>query len=148
MTHRILVVDDEPERLNDLREEIRFSFRGQDIQVVEAADVPGAKRVFERQGPFDVVVLDLHLPMYAGPEEGGVHLLREFASRSPHTVYILSSGSPPEGEHAQNHLPSGLPSGNFYRIPKTEPRQRLVTQIRNILARKAGTAAPQAAKAV
>ena len=64
---RVLVVDDE-ESVRTLAERI---LRGAGYDVVLASDGPEALRIAEKQGPFDVFVIDILMPRMNGNELAG-----------------------------------------------------------------------------
>jgi CheY-like chemotaxis protein len=128
-SHTILVVDDVPERLADIEEEVHFSLCDLDIEVLKASDIPEAERIFAENPGLEAVVLDLQLPAIPeAPTEGGLYLLKKFAQCAPEKVYILSSGTPPEQGQATQDLPIFLE--HLYVIPKTDPRHRLIDCLR------------------
>jgi hypothetical protein len=133
--YQILVVDDEPLRHEDIEEEVKFSLGEFEVRVQKAADIDTAERLFRQSlddhSPFSAVVLDLHLPAsQKTDEEGGWYLLNEFASQSPCTTYILSSGTPPEGKKLPHHLDECL-QDRFFCIPKTAPRWQLIEALKS-----------------
>ena len=60
----LLLVEDE-ERLRNL---VAQFLRGEGFHVVEAADGPEGVERFADSGPFDLVLLDLNLPVFSGVE--------------------------------------------------------------------------------
>ena len=131
----ILVVDDVPERLEDIEEEVRFSLRDFQVHVLKAVDVAEAESILEQKPTLAAVILDLHLPSFSSgtaksSEEGGMYLLRKFAGTAKGTVYILSSGTPPEAPEFPGNLSHPL---NFHCIPKTAPRSQLIDCLRDAL---------------
>jgi DNA-binding response OmpR family regulator len=63
-TGKLLLVEDE-QRLRDL---VAQFLRGEGYHVVEAGDGPEGVRRFGDSGPFDVVLVDLNLPIFSGVE--------------------------------------------------------------------------------
>ncbi len=59
---RLLLVEDE----TILRRLIAEFLRGEGYEVLEAADGPEGASVYSSRGPFDVVLLDLNLPLLSG----------------------------------------------------------------------------------
>ena len=59
---RLLLVEDE----HLLRRLVAEFLRGEAFDVIEAADGLEGVRLFESHGPFDLVLLDLNLPMLSG----------------------------------------------------------------------------------
>jgi CheY-like chemotaxis protein len=137
---KLLVVDDVAERISDIRQEVLFSFPGIEIEVLGACDVPEAIMLFhERKGNFDMIVLDLKLPPFAGAkdEEGGFYLLEQFTHLAPDTVYVLSSGSLADGECPPQHVfPPGFSPENFHSIPKSANREAMLAILRDLMARE------------
>jgi DNA-binding NtrC family response regulator len=80
---RILCVDDEANVLAALQRQLRGRY---DVVVATGADA--ALEQLASQGPFDVVVSDLHMP---GCD--GLALLARVREQSPRTAAILMSGS-------------------------------------------------------
>jgi len=64
---RLLLVEDE----HLLRRLVAEFLRGEAFDVIEAADGLEGARLFETHGPFDLVLLDLNLPMLSGLEVCG-----------------------------------------------------------------------------
>lgn len=66
VVHRILLVEDE----RDLRKLMAqlLVFHDPSVVVAEAEDGPSAIDVFEREGPFDLAVIDINLPVISGVE--------------------------------------------------------------------------------
>jgi len=128
----ILVVDDVPERITDIEQEVTFSFPWSKIKVRGAGSLREAERAFaECTKGFDLVLLDLMLPEdpdipLQGGDEGGLYLLRRFASKFPHTVFVLSSGSHSPNELPSIQLPPNFPKQNFHCVPKTAARSALL----------------------
>jgi putative two-component system response regulator len=67
----------------------------------EADSVPAARRVIREEGPFALVILDLHMP-----GESGFELLSELAPLAPDTVVIMATGMA-ESNLAVDSLRSG-----------------------------------------
>ena len=61
---KLLLVEDE----HTLRGLIAQFLRGENFEVVEAADGLDGVGLFSSQGPFDLVLLDLNLPRLSGVE--------------------------------------------------------------------------------
>lgn len=83
MSHgaRILVVDDE----KPIRRLLRTTLEAQDYEVLEAADLRGARAALASDKP-DLMILDLGLP-----DGDGLELLRELRRHSALPVLVLSS---------------------------------------------------------
>lgn len=82
---RVLFVDDEP----DLLSAVVRSLRSEHFEVATASSGAGALEMLRTQGPFAVVVSDLHMP-----EMDGVALLRNARKLFPDTVRVLFTGQP------------------------------------------------------
>jgi two-component system, chemotaxis family, chemotaxis protein CheY len=81
---RLLLVEDE----HILRGLIAQFLKGEGFEVVEAADGLQGVSNFSRQGPFDVVLLDLNLPKLPG-----VEVCREIKSERPSQSVIICSAA-------------------------------------------------------
>jgi putative two-component system response regulator len=82
---RILIVDDEPA----VREVIERTLRkAGHKRVFQADSVASARCCMAQEGPFALVVLDIHMPA-----EPGTDLLRELAPLAPHTVVVMATAS-------------------------------------------------------
>jgi two-component system, cell cycle sensor histidine kinase and response regulator CckA len=62
--HRILVVDDE----QSVREFATRALTGDGYEVVSVGDGPEALQIADEQGPFDLCVVDLRMPLMNGDE--------------------------------------------------------------------------------
>ena len=92
----LLLVEDE-ERLRSL---VAMFLRGEGFDVVEASD--GAEGVdrFHDSGPFDLVLVDLNLPVFSG-----VEVCRRIKSNTPlQRLMICSAAIGPSQEHALTGL--------------------------------------------
>lgn len=88
----LLLVEDE-DRLRSL---VAQFLRDEGFSVVEAADGAAGVARFEDSGPFDLVLLDLNLPVFSG-----VEACRRIKRRSPRQrVMICSAAVMPDHEHA------------------------------------------------
>jgi DNA-binding response OmpR family regulator len=93
---RLLLVEDE-DRLRGL---IAQFLRGEGFAVVEAGDGPEGARRFADSGPFDLVLLDLNLPVYSG-----VEVCRRIKLENPsQAVMICSAAVLPNHENALSDL--------------------------------------------
>jgi DNA-binding response OmpR family regulator len=81
---RLLLVEDE----HLLRSLVAQFLCNEGFEVVEAADGREAVAVFSRQGPFDVVLLDLNLPYIKG-----VDVCRLIKSRQPSQPFVVCSAT-------------------------------------------------------
>ena len=91
---RILLVDDEP----SLRELLRATFEGADVEVDEAASVAEAEACVRAHEP-DVIVLDLRLPGESGAELCA-RLKADEATRAI-PIVLLTGADPEEARRAQ-----------------------------------------------
>ena len=92
---RILLVDDEP----SLRELLRATFEGADVEVDEAASVPEAEDCIRAAAP-DVIVLDLRLPGESGAELCERLKAEEETCGIP--IVLLTGAEPEEARRAQS----------------------------------------------
>lgn len=92
---RILLVDDEP----SLRELLRATFEGADVEVDEAASVPEAEACIRADEP-DVIVLDLRLPGESGAELCARLKGDEVTHAIP--IVLLTGAEPEEARRAQS----------------------------------------------
>jgi DNA-binding response OmpR family regulator len=91
-TDTLLLVEDE-DRLRSL---VAQFLRDEGFQVVEAADGAEGVARFQDSGPFDLVLLDLNLPVFSG-----VEACRRIKLQSPgQRVMICSAAIMPDHEHA------------------------------------------------
>jgi DNA-binding response OmpR family regulator len=81
---KLLVVEDE----HTLRGLIAQFLRGENFEVVEAADGLQGVRYFSSRGPFDLVLLDLNLPMLPG-----VEVCRRIKREQPMQPVIICSAA-------------------------------------------------------
>ena len=81
---KLLLVEDE----HLLRGLIAQFLRAEGFEVVEAADGPRASNFFASSGPFDVVLLDLNLPMLSG-----VDVCRRIKGMNPLQPVIICSAA-------------------------------------------------------
>ena len=92
----LLLVEDE-ERLRGL---VAQFLRGEGFRVVEAADGPEGVERFGDSGPFDLVLLDLNLPVFSG-----VEVCRRIKSDAPdQRLMICSAAVLPNHEDALSAL--------------------------------------------
>jgi putative two-component system response regulator len=77
----ILMVDEDPLA----RERVERALRATGYaQIAHAASVDMARRVLAAEGPFALVILDVHLP-----DRSGLALLEQLSSRAPQTVVVM-----------------------------------------------------------
>ena len=79
MTHRLLIVEDEP----NYRAVLRMMLGGLDVELREAADGQQALALLE-QHDADLIVTDVNMPVL-----GGLELLRELRARGDHTPVVV-----------------------------------------------------------
>ncbi|OUR76116.1 hypothetical protein A9Q83_14970 [Alphaproteobacteria bacterium 46_93_T64] len=127
--YNILIVDDEPE----LRQVLRETLERENYVVSEAADAEEMRRVFEA-GEFDLVLLDLMLP-----DEDGLTLTRYLKERSDVGVIILTG----KGESVD--LIIGLEMGADDYVAKPYNRRELLARIKSVV-RRSGRSIDKTAK--
>ncbi|WP_300973041.1 response regulator transcription factor [Sphingomonas sp. LHG3406-1] len=103
-----------------------------DCRVHEAEDVPSALRVLRKEGPFDVVLLDFHLPGMDGLDG-----LREIMAANQDRPVALFSGSADSSVAA-----AALRCGASAFLSKTMPIEELKLELGNIVANRAPTWLP------
>ncbi len=82
---RILIVDDEP----TVRDTIgRALTTAGYCEVFSVSSVPEARQAIAAEGPFDLVLLDIHLP-----GESGFALLEDLAPKAPRTIVMMVTGA-------------------------------------------------------
>jgi DNA-binding response OmpR family regulator len=81
---KLLLVEDE----NLLRRLIAEFLRGEGFEVIEAADGLEGVGLFSGQGPFDVVLLDLNLPLLSG-----VDVCHRIKTQKPLQPVLICSGA-------------------------------------------------------
>jgi DNA-binding response OmpR family regulator len=91
---RLLLVEDE----HLLRRLIAEFLRAEGFEVIEAADGLEGIGAFEDQGPFDLVLLDLNLPLLSG-----VDVCRQIKSRDPLQPVLICSAAILESDVAALH---------------------------------------------
>ncbi len=83
MREKILIVDDEPEVLNSFEALFRRRY-----QVVLAPDGPHGLVCIEREGPFSIIIADMHMPLM-----DGITFLNKAAQAAPDSVRIMLTGN-------------------------------------------------------
>jgi CheY-like chemotaxis protein len=129
MTERILIVDDEPTILAVYRHQLESQFT---IEVADSADA--GLKLLENDGPFAVVVSDMHMPGMDGTEF--LHIVQQ---RWPQSVRVMLTAS-----DQQQVAVDAVNEGNIFRfLNKPCPAERLakaldasLNQYRLILAEK------------
>jgi DNA-binding NarL/FixJ family response regulator len=119
---RVLIADDHPLVRDGLRTIMAVSF--DDCDVHEAASIAEGIETIERNGEFDLVLLDLHMP-----DIGGFEGLTKIRDRFPSLPVVIVSGTSERSliRGAIEHGASGF-------IPKSLRRSAIVAAIRSILA--------------
>lgn len=116
---RVLVVDDD---LNILRLFSRILSRGgYEVRTEESS--PNVIRILDREGPFDLVVLDLCMP-----KPDGFELLPEVRSRYPGLRILVTSGF-----FGGEFLPASELLGASATLRKSEAPRLLLSQVNQLL---------------
>ncbi|MBU1707079.1 response regulator [bacterium] len=91
MSEKILIVDDEPNILEDFRRQLKRQFRDKEweIQVDTALSGEDGLQAIEVKGPYAVVVSDMKMP---GMD--GVEFLSRVREKNPDTVRVMLTGQP------------------------------------------------------
>ncbi|MBE9638753.1 response regulator transcription factor [Salipiger mangrovisoli] len=114
---RLLIADDH-DLLRDTL--VMFFESASDISVVTAASFGEAERMIEKDGPFDLVVLDFNMP-----QMGGLSGLERLLARPEQPRVALISG-----EARREVAEKALAMGACGFIPKTVTARRLVNAVR------------------
>ncbi len=85
-TARIVIADDDP----DCRELLEHALRGPENEVVMATDGAELLSLLTEDGPFDLVIADLHMPRIDGD-----HVLEMALSDVAHTPVLIVTGRKP-----------------------------------------------------
>lgn len=129
---RILLVEDDPV----LREVMRLSLRDAGHRVDEAATLEQASH-FWRVQPFDVVLLDLNLPLNdtpEGPLANGLTLLREARARGDRTPVLVLTARNRTDERI-----AGLDAGADDYLGKPFELAEVEARLRALVRRSVGT---------
>lgn len=119
---RVLIADDHPLVRDGLRTVISVAFDQADL--FEASSVAEAVEIIEREGDFDLVLLDLNMPDAEG--FSGLTMLRD---RFPALPIVMVSAA------ADGHVASAaIANGAAGFIPKSLKRSQIVGAIQSILA--------------
>ena len=119
---RVLIADDHPMVRDGLRTVIAFAFES--CELFEAASFEEAIAVVEREGDFDLVMLDLDMP---GAD--GLSGLRTMRARFPSIPVVIVSAARERGLAR-----AALAAGAAGFIPKSLRRGAIVDALRSILA--------------
>lgn len=118
---RVLIADDHPLVRDGLRTVISVAFDQADL--FEASSVAEAVEIVDREGDFDLVLLDLNMPDARG--FSGLTMLRD---RFPSLPIVLVSAA------ADNQVVNGaIANGAAGFIPKSLKRSQIVAAIQSIL---------------
>jgi DNA-binding NarL/FixJ family response regulator len=119
---RVLIADDHPLVRDGLRTVISVAF--DQCELFEASSIEEAMAVIEREGDFDLVLLDLNMPGTTG--FSGLQAIRD---RFPSVPVVIVSAAQERGlvRNALAHGAAGF-------IPKSLKRSAIVDAIKSILA--------------
>ena len=119
---RALIADDHPLVRDGLRTVLLVTFDS--CELFEASTVDEALAVIDREGDFDLVLLDLDMPGMAGL--AGLRTMRE---RFPSLPVVIVSGSTDRSQIA-----AALAAGAAGFVPKSLRRSAIVTALKTVLA--------------
>ncbi|URW76343.1 response regulator transcription factor [Sphingomonas donggukensis] len=119
---RVLIVDDHPLVRDGLRTVIAVAFDR--TELFEASSIAEAVAIIEREGDFDIVLLDLNMPDAEG--FSGLSMLR---ARFPSVPIVIVSGAVESGL-----VSAAIAHGAAGFIPKSLKRSAIVGAIQSILA--------------
>ena len=119
---RILIADDHPLVRDGLRTVISVAF--DQTELFEAASIAEAQAVIDREGDFDLVLLDLNMP-----DADGFSGLIALRSRFPSIPIVIVSGAVESGL-----ISAAIAHGAAGFIPKSLKRSAIVAAIHAILA--------------
>jgi len=118
---RVLIVDDHPLVRDGLRTVIAVAF--DQTELFEAASIGEAMAIIDREGDFDLVMLDLNMPDAQG--FGGLAALRE---RYPALPIVIVSGAVEAGL-----VQGAIANGAAGFIPKSLKRSAIVAAVHQVL---------------
>jgi DNA-binding NarL/FixJ family response regulator len=118
---RVLIVDDHPLVRDGLRTVIAVAF--DQTELFEAASIAEAAAIIDREGDFDLVMLDLNMPDAQG--FSGLAALRE---RFPALPIVIVSGAVEAGL-----VQGAISNGAAGFIPKSLKRSAIVAAVQSIL---------------
>lgn len=118
---RALIADDHPLVRDGLRTVLLVTFDS--CELFEASTVDEAMAIIEREGDFDLVLLDLNMPGMAGL--AGLRSMRE---RFPSLPVVIVSGSTDRSQIA-----AALAAGAAGFVPKSLRRSAIVAALKTVL---------------
>jgi DNA-binding response OmpR family regulator len=127
----LLIVDDDP----DLRDTLHEYFETNGFTVSSVADGPGMRRVL-KDGPADIIIMDLHLP-----GEDGLALTRELRAQGPVGIIMLTGS----GDTVDRIV--GLEMGADDYLAKPVDLRELLARVKSVLRRAQTTPDSEAAPA-
>jgi two-component system sensor histidine kinase ChiS len=130
-TPRVLVADDEPVNLERLQLDLETT--GYELVCVE--DGQAAIEAFDKQGPFDLVLLDVMMPRMDGL--GACRAIRERAAAAEVPVLLITA------KRETKDLEAGFAAGANDYVTKPYVRQELLERARSHLATASTTRAMQ-----
>lgn len=119
---RVLIADDHPLVRDGLRTVISVAF--DQTELFEASSIAEAQAVIEREGDFDLVLLDLNMP-----DADGFNGLATLRARFPSVPIVIVSGAVEGGL-----ISAAIAHGAAGFIPKSLKRSAIVAAIQSILA--------------
>ncbi len=119
---RVLIVDDHPMVRDGLRTVIAVAFDR--CELFEAASLDEATSVIEREGDFDLVLLDLNMP-----GSSGFSGLTELRERFPSVPVVIVSAA-----QARGLARAALAAGAAGFVPKSLRRGAIVDALKQVLA--------------
>lgn len=131
MTHRVLVVDDEP----DITELLAYNFRGAGFEVFTAADGMAAVSAAQRCLP-QAIVLDVNLPGFDG--FAVCEMLRVLPSTREIPILLLTAWSTEQAREVGREV-----GANDYLTKPFRPRD-VVARVTELVQRSASEVRPQA----
>jgi len=119
---RVLIADDHPLVRDGLRTVISVAF--DQCELFEASSIAEAIAIVEREGDFDLVLLDLNMP-----DADGFSGLAQMRDRFPSVPVVIVSGAVEDGL-----VSASIANGAAGFIPKSLKRSAIVAAIQSILA--------------
>lgn len=132
---RILIVEDQPDTLQQLEQLIREAFPGSQVDVAKTVDE--AQKLFDRSlrplAPYDVAILDLKLPMSMGENpEFDFSIGEAFRDSSPETILVQVTAYDKElsDKRYREHKERLCELGRLYLAKKAGWSRKLIEEIR------------------